>query len=62
MAEAGKIYHNITRIEIDEQGHIWLVQNNFETDSIISDLEAVSHGYVIIEDDWIFEEDDEDYF
>lgn len=59
MAEAGQIYHEHTRIEIDENGVIWMIQNNFESDSVILDLESSSKGVCTMED---FDFYDESFF
>lgn len=53
MANAGKIHHNQTFIEITEDGKIWLVQNYFDDDSVLLDMERSKNGDVI--DDIFFE-------
>lgn len=71
MAFAGKIFSSYTSIEIDEQGVVWLIQNHFESDSVIVEMESSSKGKVIyghddgiyyadVYDDAFFDED-EDY-
>lgn len=61
MAQAGRIYHEYTHIETDEQGHIWLIQNHFESDTVIEEMDAAAHGEVIIDEGYEFI-DEEDYF
>jgi len=62
MAEAGKIYSDYTRIEIDENGIIWLIQNHFENPSIITEMECSSRGHCVIDDGWIEDEEEYDIF
>ena len=63
MAEAGRIFPLFTHIEIDEQGKIWLIQNNFESESVIREMESSSKGKVIIEEKFEMEYyDDEPMF
>ena len=50
MAEAGRIFPSFTHIEIDEQGRIWLIQNHFESESVIMEMESSSKGDVIYDD------------
>lgn len=50
MAEAGRIFPSFTHVEIDEQGRIWLIQNHFESDSVIIEMESSSKGDVIVEE------------
>lgn len=47
MAEAGQIFPEHTSIEIDEAGNIWLIQNHFESESIIIEMESSAKGKVI---------------
>lgn len=61
MAEAGKIYHEYTTIETDENNVIWLVQNHFESDSVIAEMESTAHGNVIIDEGWMLD-DEVDWF
>lgn len=49
MAEAGQIFPEYTFIEIDEQGRIWLVQNHFESPSVIYEMQSASQGKYIID-------------
>jgi hypothetical protein len=58
MAEAGKIYSQFTHIEIDEQGKIWLIQNHFESESVILEMESSFRGSVIVDDGWDMIEED----
>lgn len=62
MATAGKIY--TTSVEISEDGTIWLIQNHFESDSVITEMESSAHGRCIIDDasDWFLEDDPDDDF
>jgi len=62
MAFAGKIYHDSTHIEIDEKGQIWLIQNHFQSDTVIEEMNAVEHGLVIIDDEYELYPEEEDYF
>jgi hypothetical protein len=64
-AEAGTIFPQLTSIEIDEQGNIWLVQNHFESDSVIIEMESSAKGkYIddgVIGDGYLYADDyDED--
>lgn len=57
-AEAGRIFQSFTHVEIDEQGKIWLIQNHFESDSVIIEMESSSRGRVIYDyDDGIYHAD-----
>jgi hypothetical protein len=63
MAFAGKIYPEFTHIEIDESGQVWLIQNHFQSDTVIEEMNASAHGFVIIDDEYdVYPEDEEDYF
>jgi hypothetical protein len=62
MAEAGKIFHNFTQVEIDEQGNIWLIYNHFESESVIMEMESTSRGEVIYDDISLLDSYDEDVF
>lgn len=53
MAEAGKLATYEASIEIDEAGNIYCVFN-YEKDSVIEDLEAVSQGEVTKEEAVLF--------
>lgn len=62
-AEAGRIFPSFTHIEIDEKGQIWLIQNHFESDSVIIEMESSSKGKVIedFDEGYLYGEDyDED--
>lgn len=56
-AEAGKIFPSYTHIEIDEQGQIWLIQNHFESESVIMEMESSSNGEVIIDEGWMLDDE-----
>lgn len=63
MAESGRIYPEYTHIEIDEAGVIWLIQNHFESPSVILEMQTSSLGEAIIEDyDAYFDDEDEAYY
>ena len=62
MAEAGKIYSEYTHIEIDEKGQVWLIQNHFESDSVITEMEASAHGHCIIDGEYELATDEYDYY
>lgn len=62
MAHAGKIYPEYTQIEIDEDGIIWLIQNHYESESVITEMESTAHGNVIIDKGWIYADEELDYF
>lgn len=62
MATAGKIYPVFTRIEIDERGNVWLIQNNFERVTVIEDMQKVAEGKVTVEKGWILYEDYEEEY
>lgn len=53
MAESGQILPEFTHIEIDEQGRIWCIQNHFESDSVILEMESSSKGEVIYDNDFL---------
>ena len=52
-AEAGRIHPEYTFIETDEQGRIWLVQNYFEDESVLMDMESSAKGDVIDNTIWV---------
>jgi hypothetical protein len=60
MAESGKIFPAFTQIEIDEKGQIWLIQNHFESDSVIMELESSSRGVVIYDEGWVLADEYDD--
>ncbi len=60
-AEAGKIFHEYTSVEISEDGVIWLIQNHFENPSVINEMESTSKGEVIIDSGWVYEDEDLGY-
>lgn len=62
MGFAGKIYHDSTHIEIDENGQIWLIQNHFQSDTVIEEMNAAAHGLVIIDDEYELFPEDDDYY
>lgn len=62
-AEAGRIIPEYTSVEIDEKGQIWLIQNHFESESVIIEMESSSKGKVIedFDEGYLFGDDyDED--
>ncbi len=61
MATAGRIFEEFTHIEISEDGIIWLIQNHFESDSVIAEMESSAHGNVIIDEGWMLD-NEEDWF
>lgn len=63
MATSGKIFHQHTTVEIDEAGRIWLIQNHFESSSVIEEMQASANGITIVEkidsyDEFLFDGDD----
>lgn len=58
MAYVGKVFPSLTRIEIDEDGNIWLTLNNIG-DTVIEELQAVAKGYVTVE---VLPDDIDDYY
>lgn len=63
MAESGQILPEFTHIEIDERGQIWLIQNHFESDSVIIEMESSANGEVIYDEGFLpWDEYDEPMF
>ena len=50
MAEAGKIDHSYTKVEVDEWGNILLVLNYGE-ESVLLDLQDLHDGVMIVEEE-----------
>jgi hypothetical protein len=61
MATAGKIYPTFTKIEIDEKGRVWLIQNHFESETVIEEMEEAARGRVIVDEGYeLYDDDDYD--
>lgn len=59
MAHSGRIFHNYTFIETDEQGNIWVVLNHFEGESVLMEMESSSRGQVMDDGAWLAKYDDD---
>lgn len=46
-AEAGRIFPEYSSIEISEDGTVWFIQNHFESESVIIEMESSAKGKII---------------